>query len=246
MSESVKTLEELHARDGIKVLSFDLDDTIWACKPVLSRAERAQLSFIREFNPELERYIERKAWKELYDRAMKGHEHMAYDFTFSRKKTLFLAAQEANLEDPGKVSEDIFHAFSTARNNVLDHVYPGVIPALKQLKERFTLVSLTNGNAFAERIPGLRHLFDHSVNAGQAGAQKPDRKPFERVMELTGVAAEEIVHVGDSLSSDVRGARAVGMHTVWVSHGRRVEEAEREATLVVSCASELQVECGDE
>ena len=233
-----KSLQELRATNSIKVLSFDLDDTIWQCRPVLARAERAQAAFVRQFYPELEQHINRKSWSKLEERAMAAHAHMLHNHTFRRKQTLLLAAQEAELEEPMKVSEDVFHAFITARNNVLEHVYPGVIETLKELKSRYTLVALTNGNADVQKIPGLRHLFEHSVQAEETGAGKPNKQPFERVLSLTGVAAHEVVHIGDSLESDVQGAIDMGMHAVWVSRGR-TEDVE-DVLLTVECASELR------
>ena len=52
---------------------------------------------------------------------------------------------------------------------------------------------------------------------------KPDTDPFERALSGLGVDPHEAVHVGDSLASDVAGANAAGLTSVWVSW-------EREAT----------------
>lgn len=40
-------------------------------------------------------------------------------------------------------------------------------------------------------------------------------------MRNTGLAADEVVHIGDSLSSDVKGASSVGIKAIWVNRSNR-------------------------
>jgi FMN phosphatase YigB (HAD superfamily) len=49
---------------------------------------------------------------------------------------------------------------------------------------------------------------------------KPRPEPFQRALELVGVDAASVVFVGDELEADVRGAKALGMTTVWKLNGR--------------------------
>lgn len=37
----------------------------------------------------------------------------------------------------------------------------------------------------------------------------------------TGLRTDEVVHIGDSLSSDVKGAGALGINTIWVNRSQR-------------------------
>lgn len=50
-----------------------------------------------------------------------------------------------------------------------------------------------------------------------ARSYKPRRELFEMALEKTGLNPDEVVHVGDSLSSDVAGANAVGIDAIWVN-----------------------------
>lgn len=52
---------------------------------------------------------------------------------------------------------------------------------------------------------------DGAVISGEEGVEKPSRVFFERVVARTGCTPEAIVHVGDSKSADVEGARAAGL-----------------------------------
>lgn len=40
---------------------------------------------------------------------------------------------------------------------------------------------------------------------------------FHAALKQTGVNAADIVHVGDDPEHDIRGAREVGMRTVWIN-----------------------------
>jgi 2-haloacid dehalogenase len=63
--------------------------------------------------------------------------------------------------------------------------------------------------------------FTAVVTSEDVGAYKPDAAMFARALDALGLAAHEVVHVGDSLTSDVAGAHAAGIRAVWVNrHGR--------------------------
>lgn len=49
-------------------------------------------------------------------------------------------------------------------------------------------------------------LFDHVVTSEDVRSYKPRPEIFERALELLGACREDVLHVGDSLSSDVAGA----------------------------------------
>ena len=50
-----------------------------------------------------------------------------------------------------------------------------------------------------------------------ARSYKPRRELFEMALEKIGLNPDEVVHIGDSLSSDVAGANAVGIDAIWVN-----------------------------
>ena len=52
------------------------------------------------------------------------------------------------------------------------------------------------------------------TDSGRVGVGKPDVLVFQATIDGLGVAAERILHVGDSAVYDVAGAAAVGMQTV--------------------------------
>ena len=50
-----------------------------------------------------------------------------------------------------------------------------------------------------------------------ARAYKPRKELFELALNKTGFAPEEVIHIGDSISSDVKGASALGICTLWLN-----------------------------
>ena len=40
-------------------------------------------------------------------------------------------------------------------------------------------------------------------------------------MKETGLNPQEIVHVGDSLSNDIKGASDLGINTIWINRNRK-------------------------
>lgn len=60
------------------------------------------------------------------------------------------------------------------------------------------------------------------VTSEDARSYKPHARIFEAALAIAGVAADRVIHVGDSLHSDVSGAQALGMTACWVSYSDRI------------------------
>ncbi len=64
--------------------------------------------------------------------------------------------------------------------------------------------------------------FDFVVTSESARSYKPDSGIFREALKRTGWSADRVVHVGDSLHSDVGGARRAGLATAWVCRTDRI------------------------
>jgi putative hydrolase of the HAD superfamily len=74
------------------------------------------------------------------------------------------------------------------------------------------------------RFLGLQDLWDTSFCSEDTGYLKPHGEPFRRLAADLGVEPRRILYVGDSVSFDLHGAAAAGMHTALVK--RRHPDAE--------------------
>lgn len=54
-----------------------------------------------------------------------------------------------------------------------------------------------------------------------AKSYKPRTELFEMALHETGLNPQEVVHVGDSLSSDIKGASDLGINTIWINRSRK-------------------------
>jgi putative hydrolase of the HAD superfamily len=113
-----------------------------------------------------------------------------------------------------EIIEGMLEVYMNARNEV--ELYPEVRACLERLTQRYRIASLSNGNACLVQI-GLDHHFHSMISAHVHGAGKPDPAVFHHACSELGCAPEEVVHVGDDIELDIRGARSAGLHAVWVN-----------------------------
>jgi 2-haloalkanoic acid dehalogenase type II len=67
---------------------------------------------------------------------------------------------------------------------------------------------------------GLAGRFAYQVTSQDARAYKPRPEMFITALALLGISPDEVIHVGDSLSSDVAGAQRLGIAVAWVNRSR--------------------------
>ncbi len=67
---------------------------------------------------------------------------------------------------------------------------------------------------------GVLKYFNCTVFSDEVGYNKPHSLMFSEALEKLRIKAEEAVHVGDLLSTDVAGAKAAGMKAVWVNRNK--------------------------
>jgi putative hydrolase of the HAD superfamily len=201
----------------IRAITLDLDDTLWEIHPVIRRAERRMYAWLGENTPRITELYSPEDLRAVRSDIMHRFADQAHDLTFVRRAILEQVGSAAGYESD--FVEGAFEVFDEVRNDV--DIFPEVIPALKSLRGRYTLIALTNGNASLTRI-GIDHLFDHFITAAHAGAAKPARRIFDVAVAVAGVSAAQTLHVGDHAEFDVDGARAAGLKTAWVNRNGAV------------------------
>ena len=63
--------------------------------------------------------------------------------------------------------------------------------------------------------------FEHVVTSEMCKAYKPRAEVFGRALAAVGLEAHEVLHVGDSLRTDVLGARNAGIDAAWINRKGR-------------------------
>jgi putative hydrolase of the HAD superfamily len=96
------------------------------------------------------------------------------------------------------------------------------LPSLAATGVRIAIVSNSDGSvarrllqeAICQVGPGPGVEVDAVIDSGALGMRKPDPRIWQPALEATGARAEEAIHVGDSLVTDVGGARAAGIRPI--------------------------------
>ena len=209
---------------SIRVISFDLDDTLWPCRPAIQRAEQQLYDWLAEHAPEIPRMYSMEAMRQHRLDFQRDNPDIAHDLTRVRQGALQQLADAHGY--PRSLVEQGTAMFREARNQVTP--YPDVLPVLERLLPRYRLVSITNGNAEIEKTP-LSNVFHRSFTAAEAGAARPDPALFRAVLDWSEIAPASILHVGDDPVMDVEPARRLGLRTAWIKRGsRQWQEAESE------------------
>lgn len=93
-------------------------------------------------------------------------------------------------------------------------LYPDVLDALRQLRERFQLAVISNFDGRLRLILqhlGISRYFSHIFVSSELGADKPDPEIFRRAITIMHLKPDEVVHVGDDPERDWKAAAAVGL-----------------------------------
>lgn len=194
----------------VRAIAFDLDNTLWDVEPVLERAEQCLAAWLQERCPRIA--LSREEMRAARERLASREPHNAHDVSYLRLTALAAHAREHGYDE--QLALEAFEVFLAARNEV--EIFADVAPALARLRRRYALASLSNGNADLVRI-GLGTAFNVSLNAGQIGAAKPERRCFERLAQELLLPAAAIAYVGDDPRLDIEAARAAGLRTVWMN-----------------------------
>lgn len=195
----------------LRLVTLDLDDTLWAVAPVIARAEARLHAWLAEHCPATASRFDIHALRALRGEAETRHPDLRGDLTALRRASIRLAIQRAG--DDETLTDAAFDAFFAARNEV--DCFEDVLPALARLKSRFIVGAISNGNACVRRA-GLGEYFDFALSAREAGSAKPAREIFQKACALAGIEPQQALHAGDDIECDVRGALAAGMHAAWI------------------------------
>ncbi len=190
----------------IRLVTFDLDDTLWEIAPVIHSAEALLRDWFATSAPRLGSVPVEHLWA-IRDHLLQQDAGLKHRVSELRRRVIHQALLDAGYVEPeaGQLGEAGFAVYLAARQQVT--LFEDVHPTLEQLADRYTLGVLTNGNADVQTI-GLADYFRFAVNAEQLGIGKPDPAPFREALRAT-------VHVGDNPVDDVEGAQRAGIRAVW-------------------------------
>jgi FMN phosphatase YigB (HAD superfamily) len=65
----------------IKVITFDLDDTLWAIAPVIEKANQRMLAWMNHHTPKFSQAYDNQGIEELRDEIVADNPHLVHDLS---------------------------------------------------------------------------------------------------------------------------------------------------------------------
>ena len=221
---------------GIKAISFDADGTLWDFEKVMRHSLGLTLRKLESLDAvaanrlTIDQIIETTnlVFAELKGKA-KNHEEIRLA-SFKRILTEIGRPDDA-------LATDLTEFYLRHRYNDIE-LFDDVRPTLEALKSRYKIGVVSNGNSYPDRC-GLADTFHYIVFSQDCGIEKPDPGIFHIAIEKVGCAANEMLHIGDSLTNDVVGAAGAGMKSVWLNRLQKKAEPEIDVDYEIRSLSEL-------
>ena len=262
--EAVAFTSTSTSRPTLALLTFDLDDTLFPCGPVVAEANEAMIaSIVAHGYPSVTNEDVLSATKAIRNELRKTDTLITYT-------DLRIAAIQSQLERSlaehyphlgnealhESVSQKIFEVWLQARHEAAErNLYPDAVDMLEEVKEQYpgaVVAAVTNGRGDPlDMRDTLRPYFSFTVSGEQENVF-PERKPHPGIFEATLEKFESMVgydlrqddnkcwvHVGDDLANDVGASAECGAKAVWY---KMEENDEDGATPFYSTASEEEIE----
>lgn len=193
----------------VEAVLFDLDDTL--CTYNRHGGEILPIAFDRVG---VDPFFTIEEYHRRYGDFVEGSETT----TELRERCFATLAEEQGL-DP-ELGRAVAAEYAAERDHGNVTVRPGVEAALETLVGEYRLGIVTNGAADMQRVKldatGLDAYFETVVHAGFDAPSKPDPAPFYQALESLDIPTEWAVYIGNSLTSDVAGAHAAGIQSIWI------------------------------
>ena len=208
----------------VRAVFFDIDNTLLSFTGYVRETMRKGFAEfgLRPYTEDMYQVFEREN-----DRLWRRIEQVSLSFERLQQIRWNVIFRELGIDFDGPVFERYF------RDQLYESAIPepGAMEILDYLRGRYLLIAASNG-PYRQQVHRLKigGMYEHFVRifiSEQVGAQKPSREFFDfcfrmlREHELPDIRPEETVMIGDSMTSDIAGGAAYGMHTILYLRGRQ-------------------------
>ena len=223
-------MNDERAGDGdVETICFELDGTLCtapesdatALETAFERAGVEKLWDVSDYRDRYGTHLESGADAEI------RRENSASVSDLRRRRFGELAVEAGRDRETGWTVADEYEAI---RDRELVDPVPGAADVLETLADDYDyrLGVVTNGAPELQRAKleaaGLDGYVETVVCGGYQTPAKPAAEPFAVALETLDASVDRAVHVGSALSTDVAGARAAGLRSVWVPDAEAVPE----------------------
>lgn len=221
---------------GIQAISFDGDATLWDFEKVMRQSLGHVLYELEKIDPDAAIMLDIEKMVNIRNQVAEELKGIIVNLEKIRYESF-----KRTLEEIGKPDEDL----ASHLNQVyLKHrfedieLYYDVLPTLSVLKNKCKIGLLSNGNSYPDKC-GLEGIFQFVVFSQDYGFEKPDPRLFKIALDKADCLNTQLLHVGDSIMSDILGASNAGIRSVWLNRNQEVNHTEVRVNHEVSSLLEL-------
>lgn len=201
----------------VRAVLFDVDDTL--CEYRRSTEEMLALAFERAG---VEPFFTHREYVTRYNDFADDSEGVA-----DLRERCFVAIARDRDRDPD-LARQVARAYTDARDHTNVRPLPGTREVLDRLQGTVPLGAVTNGSPAMQSRKldalGFDEYFETVVHGGYDAPAKPAPDPFHAALETLGVAPDGALHVGNSVASDVAGAKRAGVRAALLETGAGARE----------------------
>ena len=196
--EITNLLEVVNHVEGLNVILFDMDDTLYSEKEYV----RSGYFEISRMFPN-DKHAEEALWNLFCD----------------GKKAIDEYLIQENIFTP-VMKEKCLNIYRFNKPNI--HLYAGVRKMLEKLRENYQLGLITDGRPEGQRakieVLGLQELFDEIIITDELGGskyRKPNSEAFCRMAKKFNQEYSRMCYVGDNINKDFIAPQMLGMKCIW-------------------------------
>ncbi len=219
--------------DQIKVIYFDLDDTLCAYWDAAKYALKTTFLAHPEHGQSLEDIQE--AWslcfREFVETIGKTHWYEKYRKSgeITRVELMRRTLERLQVYDDD-LAKDLSLTYHIERQAALN-LFPEALEVLQALHGHYTLGLITNGPADIQRLEieklNIASYFGPIFIEGEIGFGKPDPRVLQMAQEAVQVLPSEILFVGNSYHHDIIPAQTANWQSAWVRRPSDVSPSSR-------------------
>ncbi|MBN2457727.1 TIGR02253 family HAD-type hydrolase [Candidatus Woesearchaeota archaeon] len=197
----------------IKAVLFDLDNTLVDFMKMKRASCSAAVSAMVDSGLKIDKKKAMSVLFGLYDRY-----GIEYNLIFQK------LVSKINKKIDYRILARGINAYRKVQQGFLEP-YPNVILTLIRLREKGIKLAVVSDapklKAWMRLVElNLEDFFDNVVAFEDTGTHKPSPEPFEKALKLLKISADEALFVGDWPERDIKGAKELGIKTVYARYGR--------------------------
>ncbi len=204
--------------NDIRYVWFDLDDTLLDHRGAESRALTALATHHAHFFGDASQSDIHDAYARINGRVWSEYAAGRRDkdgAKYGRFELLLRDLNPAGLDNAILLADEYLRLYASYWRWV-----DGARNALTRIAKHVPVGLMTNGfteiqHAKLRQFPELSRMCSHIVISEEVGVLKPDIRLFRHAEGLCGHAGDQVLYVGDSLSSDVTGGVGAGWQVAW-------------------------------